>query len=365
MLLGPRLAVIALLFVAVSARADEEKILNVYNWADYIGDATIADFERETGISVRYDVFDNNETLHAKLVAGRSGYDVVVPSSYWARLQAAAGLLRPLDKAKLPNLVNLEPWLMDVVARLDPGNRYVVPWLWGYTTVGINVGKVRAALGSLPMPDNAWDLVFDPRYLSKLAACGTSLVDAPTEVVPPALHYLGKPAYSSDVADYAGVPALLRSIRPHVTLFSSAGYINELANGSLCLVMGYSGDIEIARRRAIESKTGQDVRALLPRSGGILFVDTMAIPVDAPHPDNAHRFIDYILRPRVHAGLTNKVFYASPNGAARAFIRPDVAGDPTVFPGADDLKRMAMPAALSPEARKLMTRQFTQFKTGS
>jgi putrescine transport system substrate-binding protein len=365
MLLGPRRVVTALMLVAATAGAAEEQVLNVYNWADYIGDTTVADFERETGITVRYDVFDNNETLHAKLVAGRSGYDVVVPSSYWARLQAAAGLLRPLDKAKLPNLVNLDPALLEVLGRLDPGNAYVVPWLWGYTTVGINVAKVKAALGPLPMPDDAWDLVFDPKYLAKLKACGTSLVDSPTEVVPPALHYLGKPAYSSVVGDYAGVPALLGAIRPYVTVFSSTGYINDLANGSLCLVMGYSGDINIARRRALEGKTGQEIQALLPRRGGVLFIDTMAIPADAPHPDNAHRFINYILRPQVHAGLTNKVLYANPNRAARAFVRPDVASDRTVFPTADDMKRMALPDALTPEARKLMTRQFTHFKTGS
>jgi putrescine transport system substrate-binding protein len=355
----------ALVFTAPAlAQDDEEKVLNVYNWADYIGETTIADFEKETGIQVRYDNFDNNETLHAKLVAGKSGYDVVVPSSYWAKMQASAGLLRRLDKAQLPNLVNLDPTLQDALAKLDPGNQFVVPWLWGYTTVGINVDKVKAALGGLPMPENAWDLVFDPKYISKLKSCGTSFIDAPTEVVPPAMHYLGKPAYSRSIADYDGVPALLKSIRPYVTLFSSVGYINDLANGSLCLVMGYSGDINIARQRAIEGKTGQNIQALIPNTGGILFFDTMAIPADAPHPRNAHRFINYILRPEVHAGLTNKVYYANPNKASLKFIKPEVANDRTVFPTPEDMKRMALPDVLAGDVRRLMTRQFTLFKTG-
>ncbi|MBK9517937.1 MAG: polyamine ABC transporter substrate-binding protein [Anaeromyxobacter sp.] len=354
----------ALLLGGAAGAAEEKKVLNVYNWADYIGEDTLAGFEKETGIKVRYDNFDSNEILHAKLVAGKSGYDVVVPSSYWAKAQAAAGLLKPLDKSLLPNLKNLDPDLQEALAKLDTGNQYVVPWLWGYTTIGINVGKVKQALGDLPMPANAWDLLFKPEYVSRLKRCGVSVVDAPTEVIPPAMHYLGKPAYSRNLADYAGVPALLASIRPHITLFSSAGYIDDLANGSLCLVMGYSGDINIAKRRAIEGKTGQEIQALIPSTGGIIFVDAMAIPADAPHPRNAHRFIDYILRPEVHAGLTNKVFYANPNRASLPFVTPEVAADKTVFPSPEDMKRMAMPDVLGNDIRRHMTRLYTKFKTG-
>ena len=358
-----RLALALLLLLAAPARA-EEPVLNVYNWADYIGEDTIRNFEKETGIKVRYDNFDSNEVLHTKLVTGRSGYDVVVPSSYWGKIQAAAGLLRPLDKAKLPNLKNLDPTLMAALAKLDPGNQHLVPWLWGYTTVGINEEKVKQALGDLPMPDDAWALLFDPRYMARLSRCGVSFIDAPTEVIPPALHYLGKPPYSRDLADYAQVPALLAAVRPYVTIFSSSGYINDLANGTICVAMGFSGDINIARTRAIEARTGQRIRALLPRRGGILFVDAMAIPADAPHPQNALRFIDYVLRPEVHAGLTNKVFYAGPNLAARPFIRPDIANDRTVFPADEDMRRMATPDVLSSEVRRLSTRIFTTFKSG-
>lgn len=355
--------VLALTSAGVSAQ-EEEKLLNIYNWSDYIAEDTIANFEKETGIKVRYDNFDNNEIVHAKLVAGKTGYDIVVPSSYWAKLQADGGLLQKLDKAKLPNLKNLDPALQAQLAKLDPGNQYQVAWLWGYTTVGINVDKVKAALGSLPMPDNAWDLIFKPEYVSKLKSCGVSMLDSATEVIPAALHYLGKPAYSKNQADYSTVAPLLKSIRPHVTLFSSSGYINDMANGSICLALGWSGDINIARQRAIDGKTGQNIQALIPKTGGVLFFDVMVVPIDAPHPGNAHKFIDYIMRPEVHASLTNKVFYANPNKESRKFIKPEVASNPTVFPNDAEMKTMAAPDAIGSDIRRTMTRLYTSFKTG-
>ncbi|MGS0754955.1 polyamine ABC transporter substrate-binding protein [Roseateles sp. GG27B] len=354
----------ASLFPLTAAAQEEEKILNVYNWSDYIAEDTIKNFEKETGIKVRYDNFDNNEIVHAKLVAGKTGYDVVVPSSYWAKLQADGGLLRKLDKAQLPNYKNLDPALQAQLAKLDPGNEYMVDWLWGFTTVGINVDKVKAAIAPLPMPDNAWDLVFKPEYISKLKSCGVSFLDSATEVIPAALHYLGKPAYSKSIADFAGVPALLKSIRPNVTLFSSSGYINDMANGSICLALGWSGDINIARQRAIDGKTGQKIEALIPKTGGIIFMDVMVIPADAPRPGNAHKFINYILRPEVHASLTNKVFYANPNKASKPFIRPEVANNPSVFLSDTDMKTMASPDALNNDIRRQMTRMYTSFKTG-
>ncbi|MFO1336008.1 MAG: polyamine ABC transporter substrate-binding protein [Piscinibacter sp.] len=358
------LAATAALWGPPAAAQEEEKVLNVYNWSDYIAEDTLKNFEKETGIKVRYDNFDNNEIVHAKLVAGKTGYDVVVPSSYWAKIQADGGLLMKIDKSKLPNFKNLDPTLEEQLAKLDPGNQYQVNWLWGYTTVGINVEKVKAALGGMPMPDNAWDLVFKPEYISKLKGCGVSFLDSATEVIPAALHYLGKPAYSKTQADYAGVAPLLKSVRPYVTLFSSSGYINDMANGSICVALGWSGDINIARQRAIEGKTGQNIQALIPKTGGILFFDVMVIPADAPHPNNAHKFIDYILRPEVHASLTNKVFYANPNKESRKFIKPEVASNPTVFPGPEDMKKMQAPDALSNDIRRTMTRLYTSFKTG-
>ena len=354
----------ALVWAVPAVAQEEEKVLNVYNWSDYIADDTLKNFEKETGIKVRYDNFDNNEILHAKLVAGKTGYDVVVPSSYWAKIQADGGLLRKLDKGQLPNLKNLDPSIQQTLAGLDPGNQYMVNWLWGFTTVGINVDKVKAALGDLPMPDNVWDLVFKPEYMAKLKTCGVSFLDSATEIIPAALHYLGKPPYSKNPGDYAGVGPLLKSIRPYVTLFSSSGYINDLASGSICAALGWSGDINIARQRAIEGKTGQRIEALIPKTGGLLFFDVMVIPADAPHPGNAHKFINYIMKPEVHASLTNKVFYANPNKESKPFVKPEVANNPTVFLPEAELKKMQLPEALSNDTRRTMTRLYTSFTTG-
>jgi putrescine transport system substrate-binding protein len=351
-------------FAVTSALAQEEKVLNIYNWSDYIAEDTIQNFEKETGIKVRYDTFDNNEILHAKLVAGKTGYDIVVPSSGWAKLQMEGGLLRKLDKAQLPNLKNLDPDIQNQIASLDPGNQYLVNWLWGYTTIGVNTAKVKAALGTEPMPANVWELFFNPKYASKLKSCGVSVLDSASEVLPAALLYLGKDPFSKNSADYTAASTLLKSVRPYVTLFSSSGYINDMASGSICLALGWNGDINIARRRAIEGKTGQDVVSLIPKTGGILFFDMMAIPVDAPHPNNALTFMNYIMRPEVDAALTNKVFYANPNKESRKFIKPEIAQNPSVFPSSAEMSTMVPPKALTNELRRLMTRVFTGFKTG-
>ncbi len=350
--------------LAGGARAQEEKVLNIYNWSDYIADDTVKNFEKETGIKVRYDVFDNNEILNSKLVAGKSGYDIVVPTAQWARLQIDGKLLRKLDKSKIPNLANLDPAIQSKLARIDPSNDYLVDWLWGYTTVGINVAKVKAALGAMPMPDNAWDLIFNPKYAAKLKSCGVSFLDSPSEVLPAALIYLGKPAYSTVPADYADAGKLLQSIRPYVTLFSSSGYINDMANGAVCVALGWSGDINIARQRAIEARNGNVIEVLVPKTSAALVFDTMAIPADAPHPGNAMLWMNYILRPEVQAGLTNKVFYANPNVAGMKFVRKDIAANKTVFLSDADKQRMAAPEAVPADIRRLITRDYTRFKTG-
>ncbi|NMM29369.1 MAG: polyamine ABC transporter substrate-binding protein [Glaciimonas sp.] len=357
-------ALAATILVALPVMAEEEKILNIYNWSDYIADDTIKNFEKETGIKVRYDNFDSNEILHAKLVAGRTGYDIVVPGVIWAKMQIEGGLLRKLDKSKLPNLVNLDPALQSKIAKLDPNNDHLVDWLWGFTTLGINVDKVKSALGDLPMPDNAWDLLFDTKYASKLKSCGISVLDAPSEVLPLALHYIGKPAFSQNVADYQEAGQLLKKIRPYVTLFSSSGYINDMANGSVCLALGWSGDINIARQRAIDAKKGVKIEAMIPHTGSMLFFDTMAIPSDAAHPDNAHKFMNYIMRPEVAASLTNKVFYANPNAASLKFVKKEISENKTVFLSADDMKKMFTPDSVNSNIRRTMTRIYTQFKSG-
>ncbi len=360
------LLVLACVAVTARAQAPEEKVLNIYNWSDYIADDTIRNFERETGIKVRYDNFDSNEILHAKLLAGGSGYDIVVPSSYWARMQIQAGLLAPLDKSKLPNLKDLDPAISAQLARFDPGNEHVVDWLWGYTTVGINVDRVKAALGPLPMPQNAWDLLLKPEYVSRLKSCGVSFLDSGDEVLPVALHYLGKSRTTTNPADFEQALALLRTVRSSVTLFSSSGYIDDLSNGALCAVMGWSGDINIARQRAIDNKTGQNIQVLIPNTGGLLFFDVMAIPKDAPHPQNALKWINYILRPEVAASLTAKVFYANPNRESRKFLPPQLANNAALFLSPADLSRMVgPPETWNNEIRRLQNRAYTKFKTGT
>lgn len=346
------------------AHAQEDKVLNIYNWSDYISPDLIANFEKETGIKVRYDNFDNNEILHAKLVAGKTGYDIVVPSSNWASLQLQGGIFQKLDKSKLPNLKNLDPAIQAQMATVDAGNAHLVNWLWGYTTIGINVDKVKALLGAEPMPENVWELAFNPKYASKLKSCGISMLDSGNEIVPAVLHYLGKNPYSSAQADYDAARATLKSVRPFVTLFSSSGYINNMASGSICLTVGWSGDINIARQRAIDGKTGQNIQALLPKNGGLLFFDTLAIPADAAHPVNAHTFINYIMRPEVQASLTNTVFYANPNKEGMKFVKPELASNNSIFPNATELAKMVPPKSLNGATRRLQTDVFRSFKTG-
>ncbi|MBA5635857.1 extracellular solute-binding protein [Duganella sp. LX20W] len=363
--LGLAAAAVMAALAAPAARAQqEEKVLNIYNWSDYIADDTVKNFEKETGIKVRYDLFDNNEILNSKLVAGHSGYDIVVPTAQWAKLQIDAHLLRKLDKSKLSNLGNLDPAIQAKLSKIDPNNDYLVDWLWGYTTVGINVNKVKAALGGMPMPDNAWELIFNPKYASKLKSCGVSFLDSPSEVLPAALIYLGKPAYSTNAADYDAAGKMLQAIRPYVTLFSSSGYINDMANGAVCVALGWSGDINIARQRAIDAKNGNVIEVLVPKTSAALVFDTMAIPADAPHPNNAMLWINYILRPQVHASLTNKVFYANPNTASMKYVRKDIASNKNVFLSDADKQRMAAPEAVPADIRRHVTRVFTKFKSG-
>ena len=373
--LGLALAAGALL-LAGAARAADPKVLNIYNWSDYIAEDTIKNFEKETGIKVRYDTYDNNEILHAKLVAGKTGYDIVVPGSHFAKTQIEGGLLQKLDRSKLSNWGNLDKGLLEQLAKLDPGNAHLVDWLWGYVTVGINTNKVKAALGDLPMPENAWSLLFDPKYASKLKSCGVSVLDSASEVLPAALLYLGKPPYSRDAADYAEAGKLLKSIRPFVTKFSSSGYIEDMAGGATCLVMGFSGDINIARSRAAEAASDTKskskakpkapvlIEALVPKAGATLFFDTMAIPKDAKNVENAHLFINYILRPEVHASLTNKVFYANPNAASLKFVQKEVAENKSIFLDAEAAKTMVAPDVLPQDLRRVQTRTFTSFKAG-
>ena len=344
--------------------AAEEKLLNIYNWPDYIAKDMVANFEKESGIKVNYQTFENNEALQAKLVAGNTGYDIVVPGAVFAKPQIDGGLLMKLDKSKLKNYGNLDSAIMGKLGMIDPGNDYLVPWAWSFTTVGINKAKVAKALGNTPMPENAWDLVFNPTYTAKLKSCGIAYLDSPTEVIPPAMHYIGKNAYSNDAADHKAAGAMLAKVRPHIRLFSST-MIDDLAGGKACVALGWAGDINIARTRAIENKNGHDIQALLPSTGGLVFFDNLAITKDARHPNNALAFIDYFLRPEVSASLTNELGYATANKASLDKVTPEVAKDPAVFPDAANLQKMVSPASFSNEARASMSDVFTLFKKGS
>lgn len=356
-------SVTALNSMAFAKEKAEEKVLNVYNWSDNITDDMIKNFEKETGIKVNYSVYDTNEILHAKLTAGKTGYDIVVPSDRFAGMQIKAGLFKKLDKSQLPNWANIDPQIKTELAKIDPHNNHLVPWIMGYNAIGINTKKVKTALGDLPMPKNAWDLIFNPTYSSKLKSCGISFMDSGSEVLPPALAYIGKNPYSTNPEDYKAAGAMLHKVRPDIRVFSSSGYLNDLANGSLCVVMGFASDINMARRRAIESKNGNEIQTLIPEKT-ILFFDTMAIPKDAPHPHNALLWMNYIMRPEVHAVLTNKRFFTTPNAASRQFVQADIANDKAIFPTDEHIKNMIGPELISDAARRLVNRTFTKFKTG-
>ncbi len=360
---APAVATPAVPASAVVAAPAEEKVLNIYNWPDYIAKDTIANFEKETGIKVNYQTFENNEALHAKLVAGNTGYDIVVPGAVFAKPQIDGGLLGKLDKAQLKNYGNLDPAIMEKLGTIDPGNSYLVPWAWSFTTVGINKAKVKKALGSTPIPENAWDLVFNPTYTAKLRSCGIAYLDSPTEVLPPALHYIGKNAYSNDAADHKAAGEMLAKVRPHVRMFSST-MIDDLAGGKACVALAWAGDINIARGRAAENKSGVEIEALLPSTGGLIFFDTLAVPKDAKHPNNAMAFIDYSMRPEVAAALTNELGYPTANKASITQVQPEIANDKAVFPDAENLKKMVSPASFSNEARESMSNVFTAFKKG-
>ncbi len=347
---------------AVAANT-EEKVLNIYNWPDYIAKDMVANFEKESGIKVNYQTFENNEALQAKLVAGNSGYDLVVPGAVFAKSQIEAGLLMKLDKTKLPNYANLDPEIMFKLGGVDPGNAHLVPWAWSYTTVGINKGKVAKALGSTPIPDNAWELVFNPVYTAKLKSCGIAFLDSPTEVIPPAMHFMGKNPYSSDPADHKAAGAMLAKVRPHVRLFSST-MIDDLAGGKACVALGWAGDMNIARARAIENKSGNDIQVLIPSTGGLIFFDNLAIPADAKHPNNALAFINYFLKPEVSASLTDELSYPTANKMSVAKVKPEMANDKTVFVDAENMKKMVSPGSFSNEGRESMSSVFTQLKKG-
>jgi putrescine transport system substrate-binding protein len=358
------LLALACLIWAPPSRAAEEKILNIYNWSDYIAANTVSDFETATGIKVNYDVYDSNEVLEAKLLAGSSGYDLVVPSAspYLAR-QVAAGVYQKIDKAQLKNYGNLDPQILAAAANADPGNQFGVPYLWGTTGIGYNPAKVKAALGSTaPLDSSA--LLFDPANAKKLAACGISLLDSAQELFPAALAYLGRDPMSRDPQELERAAAVIQAIRPYIRKFHSSQYINDLANGDLCIAWGYSGDVVQAKARASEAKNGVEIAYLIPKEGAMIWIDMMAIPKDAPHPANALLFIDDILRPATIAASSNAVAYANPNNAATELVDPKLRNDPNIYPPESVRARLFFDKPVTPQYERLRTRTWTRIKTG-
>ena len=349
---------------AQAAAGGEEKILNIYNWPDYITDDMVANFEKETGIKVNYQTFESNEMLNTKLMAGNSGYDLVLPGAVFAKPQIEAGMLQKLDKSKIPNLANLDPAIMQKLQLADPGNDYLVPWGWSFVSVGINTKAVAKALGDTPMPANAWDLVFNPTYTSKLKSCGIAYLDTASEILPSALRYIGKPAYSTQVGDYQLAGEMLAKVRPDIRIFTST-MIDDLASGKACVGLGWAGDMNIARHRAAENGAGVELKVLVPENGAVLFFDNLAIPKDAKHVANAHKFIDYFLRPEVSAQLSNYLSYPVGNKLAKPLVKADIAQDPSTYLSQADMGKMLAPESFSKEARAAMTEVFTRFKKGN
>lgn len=354
--------VAALMLLAAPALAQEQKILHVYNWSDYIAEDALEDFEKQTGIKVVYDTFDSNEMLEAKLMAGKSGYDIVVPSASFMQRQIGAGLFRKIDKAKLPNLPNLDPSLMRVVASHDPGNAYGVPYLWGTTGIGYNVEKIKQRMPNAPV--DSWRLIMDPAVVSKFKDCGVAMLDSPSDIMKSTLRFLGRDPNTTKADDVRAAEAHLLKIRPHVTYFHSSKYINDLAGGDICLVLGYSGDIVQARNRAADAGKKVEVGYVIPKEGAMVWFDMMAIPADAPHPNNAHAFINFILTPEVAGAISNAVSYASPNSKALEFVDEDLKTDTSVYPSATVKQRLFADKTLSPEIDRAFTRSFTRVKAG-
>jgi putrescine transport system substrate-binding protein len=340
---------------------DDAKVLNVYSWADYIAPDTVANFEKETGIKVRYDTYDNNEVLETKLLTGHTNYDIVVPTENYFDRQLRAGVYRKLDKELIPNLKNADPDIMRRMAVHDPGNSYAVPYLWSSTGLGYNAGEVRARLG--PAVPDSWALLFDPRNAEKLKDCGVAIIDSPLEVFESVIIFLGHDPNRRDPADVAAASEVLRKIRPFVSRIDP-DFIAPLASGEICVALAWSGDVEVARNRAKAAVTGAEVVYFVPREGALMTLDMMGIPADAPHPRNAEIWMNYLLRPEVIAKITNYIKYPNGNAAALPLIDPAVRDDPGVYPDAATRARLLTHTAASLEYSRLVTREWTRFRTG-
>ena len=356
-------AAIIALGMLTPAAAQNERVVNVYNWSDYIDPKVLQDFTKETGIKVQYDTFDANETLETKLLAGKSGYDVVVPTGYFLERQIKGGVFQKLDKSKLKNLGNIWPEIAKRMGVYDPGNQFAVNYMWGTTGIGYNVKAMRERLGPNGKIDS-WDIVFKPENLAKFRDCGVHMLDSADDIMPAALHFLDLNPNSSDPKDLEKAGELLMKVRPSVRKFHSSEYLNALASGEICLVVGWSGDIKQSQKRAVEAKNGIEIGYTIPKEGAQMFFDNLAIPKDAKHVDEALAFIDYLLRPEVAARNSNLVAYANSNLASQKFIDKSVLDDKSIFPDASTMDRLYTVSARDQKSQRFVNRLWTKLKTG-
>ena len=359
--------IIVLVFPVLLAACDSKhhaRELHVYNWSDYIGKDTISNFEKQTGIKVTYDVYDSNEVLESKLLAGKSGYDVVFPTARpFADRQIKAGIYRKLDKSVLTNFNNLDPAILQSLSDIDPEHEYLAPYMWGTTGIGYNVEKVKAILGE-EMPLDSWRLLFDPVIVKKLSACGVTLMDDPTEVFVAARIYGNKSTRDFSPAALREAADIVKSVRPSIRYFHSSQYINDLANGDICVAMGYSGDVLQARSRAKEAGNNTQIAYIAPSQGAVFWNDSMMIPKDAPHPDEALLFINYMLDPKVIADVSNTISYANANATATSLMAPEITGDPAIYPQAETRQHFITVKTPSEDQAREMNRIWTEVKTG-
>ena len=356
------LLALAIVLLPGFAAAQKQRVVNYYNWSDYQDPTVLDGFTKETGITVRFDTFDSNDTLEAKLLAGQSGYDVVVPTAYFLSRQIKAGIFRQLDKAKLPNLKYAWPEIAKQLVVYDPGNDYTINYMWGTTGIGYNVRAVKRILGSEGAIDT-WDYIFDPEKIAKFKNCGIHLLDSSDDIMSAGLHYLHLDPNTGDPGDLNKVAELLLKIRPYIRKFHSSEYLNALATGEICLVVGFSGDVKQAQKRAAEAKGGIEIGYSIPKEGAQLWFDNLAIPKDAPHPEEAHELINYLIRPDVAAKNTNYVSYA--NGDVPSdLIDKAIRDDPTVYPDAATMAKLYTIGAHDQKTQRLINRLWTRIKTG-
>jgi putrescine transport system substrate-binding protein len=338
------------------------RALNLYIWSDYLAANTLSDFEKQTGTKVHVSYFDANETLETKLLAGSSGFDIVVPTASYFERQIKAGVYLPLDKSKLPNLKNMDPQLMGKVALHDPGNAHGIIYTWGTNGIGYNEKMVKELMPDAPL--DSWRMVFDPAVASKVAKCGISVLDSPAEMMRAVYSYLGKDPNSQNPDDMASAEAVLAKIRPFIRNINSSEYIEALANGDLCLAVGYNGDVMQARDRAREAGKGIEIKYIVPKEGSILWFDMLAIPKDAPHPDSAYAYMNYIMTPQVIADISNFKRYANANAASKPLVLASVKDDPGIYPPPEQRQKLAVQLADSADQTRAITRVWQKFKTG-